>query len=114
MNPWKILGVHRKSSDEEIQKAFKSLCTQHHPDAGGNTQDFQLIKAAYDNIKNSKARNNFITKYLYKNKNCSFCEGAGVKYKSKGFTEKIYTPCTSCGGSGFIIKEEEDSDVVKL
>lgn len=114
MNPWKILGVHRKSTDIEIEASFKVLCRKYHPDAGGRPEDFIQVKKAYDVLKNSKVRRAFIEKDLYLCEQCTACEGKGVKTKTKGFTEKVHTPCMMCCGAGLIIHEKEPTDVIKL
>lgn len=48
MDYYKILGVNRNSSPEEIKKAYRKLAGQHHPDKGGDTAMFQKIQQAYD------------------------------------------------------------------
>jgi curved DNA-binding protein len=42
------LGVSRTATADEIKKAFRRLASQHHPDKGGDTAEFQKIQAAYD------------------------------------------------------------------
>ena len=61
-----ILGVDRDASDAEVKKAYRRLMSQHHPDkliAKGlpeemiklATEKTQTIKAAYEQIKESRA-----------------------------------------------------------
>ncbi len=35
---------------EELQKQYKTLAKQHHPDCGGNTSNMQEINVEYDNL----------------------------------------------------------------
>lgn len=55
---YKILGINRESSPEDIKKAYRRLAAQHHPDRGGDTAKFQEIQAAYDTLidPNKKAQ----------------------------------------------------------
>ena len=41
------LGLDRTASDEDIKRAYRKLASQHHPDKGGNKEQFQEIQAAY-------------------------------------------------------------------
>lgn len=42
-----ILGVTAESSPEEIRRAWRRLCLKHHPDVGGDEQEFLKITHAY-------------------------------------------------------------------
>ncbi|MGE4554992.1 MAG: molecular chaperone DnaJ [Candidatus Paceibacterota bacterium] len=44
---YKILGVDRNASQEEIRKAFHKLAHQYHPDKGGDPEKFKEINEAY-------------------------------------------------------------------
>ena len=44
---YKILGVDRNASQEEIRKAFYKLAHQYHPDKGGDPEKFKEINEAY-------------------------------------------------------------------
>ncbi len=54
-DPYKVLGVSREASDDEIKSAYRALAKKYHPDVNpGNEQAAQRmneINAAYDAIK---------------------------------------------------------------
>jgi curved DNA-binding protein len=50
MDYHKILGVARGASEEEIKKAYRKLAMTHHPDRGGNEEEFKKIKEAYEQL----------------------------------------------------------------
>ena len=45
---WKILGVKSDAQEKEIKNAYKSLARIHHPDSGGDVEQFKKIRKAYD------------------------------------------------------------------
>lgn len=55
-DPYKVLGVERGASDEEIKQAYRRLAKKYHPDLNPGDQEaarhMQEINAAYDQIKN--------------------------------------------------------------
>lgn len=44
---YSTLGVSRNASPDEIKRAYRKLAGKHHPDKGGDTQQFQKIEEAY-------------------------------------------------------------------
>jgi curved DNA-binding protein len=55
MDYYKTLGVHRGASEEEIKKAYRKLAMTHHPDRGGNEEEFKKIKEAYEALTSGRA-----------------------------------------------------------
>jgi len=54
---YKILGVEKNASPEEIKKAFKKLAMQHHPDRpGGDEKKFKEINEAYQVVGDADKR----------------------------------------------------------
>lgn len=57
---YKVLGVERKASDDEIRKAYRKLAKQHHPDYNPNDKQaeerFKEINEAYEVLSDAKKR----------------------------------------------------------
>jgi DnaJ-class molecular chaperone len=60
---YKILGISRDASIDDIKQAYKTLARKHHPDRGGNKEEFQKIQEAYETLSNNDK------KYDYDNPN---------------------------------------------
>ena len=55
-NLYHILRVDENTSQENIKKAFKSLCMTTHPDKGGDAEKFNKINQAYKILTHSFCR----------------------------------------------------------
>lgn len=60
-DPYKVLGVSRDASDEEIKKAYRTLSRKYHPDANINNPNkaqaeemFKTVQQAYNQIMKEK------------------------------------------------------------
>ena len=57
---YKVLGVEKNASAEEIKKAFKKLAMTHHPDRqGGNEAKFKEINEAYQVLSDQNKRERY-------------------------------------------------------
>lgn len=58
MDPYKVLGLDRNATDDEVKIAYRKLAKQYHPDANPGDknaeQKMKEINAAYDMIINHK------------------------------------------------------------
>ena len=59
MDYYKTLGVSKNASQDDIKKAYRNLAKTHHPDRGGNEQQFQKINEAYDTLKDPAKRQQY-------------------------------------------------------
>jgi DnaJ-class molecular chaperone len=53
---YKVLGVERGVDKEELRRAYKRLSMKHHPDKGGNEEDFKAIARAHDVLTDDRKR----------------------------------------------------------
>jgi len=53
---YKILGIHKGASEEEVKKAFHQLAHKYHPDKGGDEKKFKEINEAYQVLSNKEKR----------------------------------------------------------
>ena len=112
INPWRVLGVHRKSDDKEIRDRYLTLAKAHHPDAGGtHSAAFIAVGEAHTMLRSVPSRRAWIAYYSRISGACAACNGRGVQTKSRGITVRLYTACPACSGAGFNIKEGEIQNV---
>lgn len=45
---WEVLGVEPNADVQAVKNAFRALAKTHHPDAGGDPEDFKRLRGAYD------------------------------------------------------------------
>lgn len=53
-DPYKILGVSRRASGDEVKKAYRQLVMIHHPDKGGDSIVVTRINSAYSVIRKKR------------------------------------------------------------
>jgi DnaJ-class molecular chaperone len=56
MDHYNTLGVPRDADQDTIKKAYRKLAMQHHPDKGGDSNQFQKISTAYETLSNVDKR----------------------------------------------------------
>lgn len=59
LDPYDILGIPRESDENTVKKAYKKLAMKHHPDKGGDPEQFKRIQAAYDKIVKGDTQEEF-------------------------------------------------------
>ena len=55
-NYYSVLGVSENATQEDIKKAFRQKSKEHHPDRGGNEEEFKKINEAYSAIGDEQKR----------------------------------------------------------
>ena len=53
---YNILGVSKQASDAELKKAYKKASMKHHPDRGGDEEQFKKVNEAYATLKDPSKR----------------------------------------------------------
>jgi curved DNA-binding protein CbpA len=61
-NLYEILNCENFCDIEEIKKKYKILVKINHPDKGGNSENFEKIKKAYDILKNKDNKDEYDNK----------------------------------------------------
>lgn len=56
---YKILGLSKNASPDEIKRAYRRLAQKYHPDKGGDPQKFKEINEAYQVLGNSQKRTQY-------------------------------------------------------
>jgi len=49
-NDWKILGLIPPKTKKELKKRYRQLILKHHPDKGGNSEQFVKITDSYNTL----------------------------------------------------------------
>ena len=53
---YKLLGVEKTATYDEIRKAFRKLALKNHPDRGGDKDKFQELQGAYEVLSDKEKR----------------------------------------------------------
>ena len=71
-DPYRVLGVSRDASEDEIKKAYRALSRKYHPDANVNNphkdqaeEKFKEVQQAYDQIMRERQQGASFGGYQY-------------------------------------------------
>lgn len=91
---YKVLGINKNASPDQIKQAYRKLAKEHHPDKGGEKEQFLKIQEAYealtnpsnsnstDNI-NIKVNTNFHENFFFSNNFFNFNSNSNKKIVKK-------------------------------
>eukprot|EP00392_Amoebophrya_sp_AT5.2_P014877 g15048.t1 len=58
-DPYRLLGVQKSAGADEIRRAYKKLAVRHHPDKGGDPEEFKKINRAYEILSDPKQKRQY-------------------------------------------------------
>lgn len=51
VSPYDVLLIDSDADEEEVERAYRRRAMETHPDQGGSSREFRLVKAAYEEIQ---------------------------------------------------------------
>lgn len=58
---YSVLGIDKSSNKKTIKAAYRKMAKKNHPDVGGNSDKFSLVKKAHDILMDDDRRNRYDT-----------------------------------------------------
>ena len=55
-DPYKVLGLEKTATQEQIAKAYRAKARKTHPDMGGSQEDFLEVQKAYDTLSDESKK----------------------------------------------------------
>lgn len=115
---YKILGITKAASQEEISKAYKKLARKHHPDLNQGDKEaeekFKEVNEAHEVLKDPEKRKmydqlgpnwqhgqNFQRPPGFENMHFSYGGGGGPDFSDSGFSDFFETLFGGAGARGF-------------
>lgn len=59
MDYYETLGVNHTSTPSDIKKSYRRLASKHHPDKGGNPEQFKKVQEAYDVLSDPEKKSQY-------------------------------------------------------
>ena len=99
INYYEILKVPDFSSYEIIKQNYKNLMLESHPDKGGDSDKFELIREAYELMKDSNKKKEYDNKLMYYQEMYDRAEEINLEKNENAFI------CMQCEKNNEIQKE---------
>ena len=95
---YKILGVDKDATPEQLKKAYHKLAHKHHPDkGGGDAEKFKEVTEAYSVLSDAKKR----SAYDQFGVGANGTGPGGFEYSGGPFSGWDFRDFSSSGGSAF-------------
>ena len=79
---YEVLGVSTSANQDEIKAAFRKLAKLHHPDHGGDEENFKSISEAHSTLIDSNKRNDYDLKNNIRNTSYKTAGESSTRSKS--------------------------------
>lgn len=102
-----VLKVSPGATHQEIVDSWRYLAIKHHPDKGGDVEEFKKITEAWSVLKDTKLRTDYDRRLNMTLRACSRCDGQGIvfSFNAKNALQTV-KKCADCRGVGFFTKEK--------
>ena len=109
-NPYKVLGVNRSSTDQQVADAFRAIAWQHHPDRVVRRPEkeqeecadrFALASQAQTLVRTARDRDAHDASLGPTYMLC-VCRGFGATFRQKSIKVREAQTCPQCEGLGRI------------
>lgn len=75
---YQVLGVDKDADEDKLKKAFREKAREHHPDVGGDEEEFKWVSLAYNILGDGDKRK------TYDATGCAIDEATVVRKKAEG------------------------------
>lgn len=127
IDPYKILGISRDFTSEQLREAYKKMALQVHPDKGGTEYLFKLVTLCYRNLvkeykqkKADKQYNELKSEFVkthnepkQKNNNIDYSKSFNIEKFNNLFDQNKIESVTDTGYGDFLknTKEKEQKNI---
>lgn len=59
MDYYETLGVNHTTTSQDIKNAYRKLASKHHPDKGGDAEEFKKVQKAYDVLSDPQKKHEY-------------------------------------------------------